>query len=761
MRGYGNDHLEFCPGGDGVLIDAPAQIVPFVHPGLAAAAVATGLIPIAIHLINRRRYREVPWAAMTILLASYQKSKRRLRLEQLLLLLLRVLAIVLLGLALARPIVPAEALLAMGSSAAHRIIVFDNSLSMATVDAGGVTRFDRARDAAGELIASFPESDAVSVLLLCDRDASAHRGQPSFDRRIIREGIGQSRVSYHPADFVGTFARATELARESDMPRGNRIAYFISDTAASDWSSDRPDSTAAIDAAKKLASEATLMTIVVPPGIEENVAITQFSHEEGLLTAGLPIRLHARLANYGDAPARNVVVQLRTGRTVIREQEVPMLSSGDSTDVSFTTAFSKPGSHSLEVRVQSISRDALTNDNSRFLSIDVADTTPVLLVDGAPGATRLKGEAGYLAYAIAPRTEGAERVLLDPKIIGELELASEALNRYRVIALCNVQRLSTEQWNRISAFVADGGGLAVFSGNLLDLSNYNQQASTGSAALLPCRFEQFRIVGDDDAPLRFSPEDLRHPVVADFEGFPESGLFSADVSRYIDVEPTGPEASVIMRYANASPALVIGSHGKGSVAVFTTSADMAWNNLPARGDYVSLMTNLMAFLTRNPGAHRNLLVGKALIEPLTPEQSSAQVRVRPPDGRAGSGRIVPYDSRLALEYTDVDEPGVYEMTIGMESVYFAANVPLEESDVAAIPLDAARKLFAEVSDSATVVTTDDMISAGEARLATQELSTIALAIVGALLIVESWLAMKYGPGGATPRRRRVRATEFS
>ena len=84
--------------------------MPFVHPTIAGIALLTGLIPVLIHFINRRRYRRVPWAAMSFLLAANRRSAKRVRLEQLLLMLARIGVIVLLGLTVARPYLPASAL---------------------------------------------------------------------------------------------------------------------------------------------------------------------------------------------------------------------------------------------------------------------------------------------------------------------------------------------------------------------------------------------------------------------------------------------------------------------------------------------------------------------------------------------------------------------------------------------------------------------------------------------------------------------------
>src|SRR5918911_1098569 len=66
--------------------------------GAFAAAVS---IPIIIHLLNRKRFRVVTWAAMRFLLAAQRKNARKLRLEQLLLLAVRVMVVALLVLAMA------------------------------------------------------------------------------------------------------------------------------------------------------------------------------------------------------------------------------------------------------------------------------------------------------------------------------------------------------------------------------------------------------------------------------------------------------------------------------------------------------------------------------------------------------------------------------------------------------------------------------------------------------------------------------------
>ena len=75
----------------------------FLHPlllwGLPLCAV-----PIVIHILNRRRHQKLPWAAMSFLLAAMKRNKKRLQMEQWLVLLLRTLAVLLLVFLVSRPL---------------------------------------------------------------------------------------------------------------------------------------------------------------------------------------------------------------------------------------------------------------------------------------------------------------------------------------------------------------------------------------------------------------------------------------------------------------------------------------------------------------------------------------------------------------------------------------------------------------------------------------------------------------------------------
>ena len=80
-------------------------LAAFVTPGLFVGGLGAAVAPVLIHLLARRRFKRIRWAAIDFLLQAERRNKRRLRMEEWLLLALRCLAMILIGMTLARPFV--------------------------------------------------------------------------------------------------------------------------------------------------------------------------------------------------------------------------------------------------------------------------------------------------------------------------------------------------------------------------------------------------------------------------------------------------------------------------------------------------------------------------------------------------------------------------------------------------------------------------------------------------------------------------------
>jgi hypothetical protein len=280
-----------------------------------------------------------------------------------------------------------------------------------------------------------------------------------------------------------------------------------------------------------------------------------------------------KVTNFGETTIRGAVLQLRRGSHTIRREALPPMASRETSTTIVSTELSTPGSKLFEARITSAATDSLPLDDVRWLSLEARESIPVLLVDGQPGARLIDGQAGYLAVALAPRDEAMQRQstswgrtagnLYDVKVISEPEMASELSHAYDVVALCNVSRLTSEQWTSLERFVTAGGGAFISLGGQVNIENYNRYGFAEGQGILPARLERVQESIQTATRLGFQLGDNTHAIFSDFADLHASGLFSARVDRYFVIGSIQSAAEVALRYSNHEPALVLAKRGAG------------------------------------------------------------------------------------------------------------------------------------------------------------------------------------------------------
>lgn len=782
--------------------------VGFIHPALALAGAGCGAIPVIIHFLNRRRHKRVEWAAMRFLLLASRRSTRRLRLEQFFLLALRIAVVVFVGLLVSRPYFPATGLLPFSASGVHRVLVVDNSLSMeATTESG--TRFERALHRAHDLLATFSPRDGVSIVTIAD-PATTVIDHPAYDRRVVAEAVDSIAATQRSTDVAGAIRSVMKIFADSPAAPGNRAVYFLSDFQKSVWLQDEDGTASARSsdsvnpntshnetgsrsasdvptlAATELARLAdtlsnpseNLLLVQVDGRERDNASLESLTADSAFVAPGLPVRFEATVANHGATMLRGARVQFRTGGRIVGESPVTELASGGQTVVTTTVQFPKAGNQTVEARLHVPGPDHLKVDDTRFFTIEVRDKTHVLIVDPKPSGRFNESEGAYLAAALdpasvfarngpvsestSPRTErDGWRDAVSPfsvEVSAQHELSFQALPEFDVVALCNVPALTRSNWNRLGRFVDQGGGLLVFLGDQVDVESYNHRnGSAEESRLLPARIlevvdvsESSALEGHDTsgqhAFLRLSRKPLTHPFVHEFARQENSGLFDARIEKYMRIEVDSAVGEVVWKYSNGEPAWVLGSRGRGRVLLCTTSANMRWNTLPAKGDYVSLMVNAVSFAMRGGGTQRNVVVGDRIRERLTALESSLPITVSPPaDCRSdvSSTVMIRIGNGLGSEAGPVDCCGVWRLGIAGTQRDFSVNPdPIESRLAGAGGQELARAVNRKMR---WMPASEKSLTGHEQEMAhTSEMSYAVLWMVIGLVAVESLLAMLFG-----------------
>ncbi|HVJ16209.1 MAG TPA: VWA domain-containing protein [Polyangiaceae bacterium] len=199
---------------------------------LVAAALAVGLlfvIPALAHLLRRGQAREIPFPPALLVPAARSTARQRRRLEDRLLLALRVLTVLLLAVLGATPFVSCSRMsLARNSGASVALaLVLDDSLSMRARLSSGRTRHERAIEAARQLLSSARSGDAVAIVLA---------GKPARLYLSTTTDLGAARkalAELEPSDRSTDLAGAVTLAQSAlaDQPHTDKRVVVLSDLA--------------------------------------------------------------------------------------------------------------------------------------------------------------------------------------------------------------------------------------------------------------------------------------------------------------------------------------------------------------------------------------------------------------------------------------------------------------------------------------------------------------------------------------------------
>ncbi len=650
--------------------------------GLAALGIA---IPILIHFI--RRIRHVEWGAMVILERVLRRRRKRVRMEDLIVLILRCAALALLALALLRPTLLGRAgAWFLGSRGVGMVLAIDASYSMG--HGKGETRFDAARAAAQKVLSTLKPGDPVAIVLLGSRPRVVLE-TTGYDEAVAERLLSRMAPLPEGLNVDPCLDQLQILLSELETPV--RECVIISDAQVESWGRLSDNSSKRLEAMLADTDEYRQDVYFVPVGraADRNMAATHLSFAGGALRKNATARFVGEVMNHGrDARMRTVVALEVDGRTV-STRALHNILPGERRVLDFSVPLRSEGRKQLTLRVND--DPDLELDNQRYAVADVHRETRVLCVEpGTIDPNHPRSATYFLRKALALKGRGpAVGLVVD--VIDASRLARTRLEVFDVIIIGDPPTIEPEAAAQVAEMVKDGAGLIMLLGGGTDIAGL-QEVFGEQFGMLPVNLLEavaFRR-GREQA---VEVVDRSHAVSRALATLPQDILAGVRVHGYIRAEAK-PEARTILALANGDPLLIEQPYGAGGVLLFVSSPDRSWNDLAVNpANPVWLHTAVSALTGAGVSASE---VGRRLRIPAVRSTGLRPV-LTDPNGTTRVGNIENKDGGTTIDLGIAGVPGFYTLRSqdGADTRQLAVNVDPSESNVRVLGEDGLAAVLAE------------------------------------------------------------------
>ncbi|MDA8376255.1 MAG: BatA domain-containing protein [Planctomycetia bacterium] len=662
---------------------SPMAVLPFVTPWLFAAGAAAVSIPIAIHLLNRRRFRLQAWAAMEFLLAAHRRNMRKLKLQRWLLLLLRCLALLLLAAGIAQFLPPGSVLGAiLGNAGRLTLVVWDNAYTTQYRPADGKTLFVRAQLLLTHWFHGASTQDRIAIISgSVDPHGLLHK--PVADPAAVNHLVAGQKPTDAAVDLAAGLKRALMVLQKQKKRTGRQRLWLLTDGAQAAFAPLNSTGTANRTGTPQRLK--TLMTRIRKTGAAVRVfevgdshagsmAITQLKLVRHFALINHPARVRIAVFNATAMPQAQVQVRLFLDHVAAGTVTLPRLNAGSevTVDATLSTDMTVAGMHTITARLPA---DGLLIDNTRRLVVRAHRRMRLLLVDGAPGnplAHRLASTA-WLATALAPLAHGNT---FAPHVIRSLELSAQSLRHEAAVIFSDVPAPGPQSVARLRSFVDTGGLLLIFPGPNVNGRSWNAALGTGRHGLLPAvmgamvqpaKALHFNIGGTDNA--------ITEPFIAARQSGIHTGIGTVTLTRYLALRVIHPiECQTLLSLGHDQSVLVSRRVGRGKVVLAAFTCDTRWTDFPAQPSFLPFVYQLMYYGLPDRNARWNLISGGRFALPAGSVDTWYD-----PSGKAWALQNKQIGARMVLTSPRLWQVGLYHNATRSRLV--AVNVDPADADI--------------------------------------------------------------------------------
>ena len=407
----------------------------FVFPAFLAA-LAVLAIPIIVHLFYFRRFKRVYFTNVRFLKEVKEETSNRQKLRNLLVLLMRCLAIAAMVLAFAQPFIPLSSGMKKGEKAVS--VYVDNSFSMGALSKNAPL-LELAKQRARDIIGAFGVEDRFQVLT----NDFEGRDQRLVSKEDALNRIEEIRIGPASRDLSKVLIRQQQCLNTGKQE--NKVSFVISDFQ---------QNVSDLSAFKDSLLEVNLVPMRAVQ--ERNISVDSVWFESPVQILKEPANLLVKISNRSDEDAEEVRLSLRhDGQSKpVGSLNIPARASKLDT-VSFNILH--PGWHEAKI---SVTDYPVQFDDDYYLSFHVAERINILAINGLQPNK-------YLSNAFL----GAKYIQVENADARALDYSR--FSNYQLIVLNELPAVSSGLANELETFTQNGGNVLVFPSQTADLTSYN------------------------------------------------------------------------------------------------------------------------------------------------------------------------------------------------------------------------------------------------------------------------------------------------
>ncbi len=619
----------------------------FLNPAILIGLLAAS-VPILLHFLNLRKLKKIEFSTLSFL-KELQKSKiRNIKLKQWLLLVLRVLIIMFLVFAFARPTIESFNIAGSSSVKTSAVLIIDNTYSMSVIDDNG-SYFNQAKKIAKDILNEFEEGDELTIITV---------GKPSMQFTSTKLTLIENELSDTELNpLTGSLEEALTMVSEilDESQNFNKEVYLFSD-----FQNNRLRKLDEKNENGISFNENTKFYFI--PFAHDNLSnltIDDLKTNNQIFEVNKPISFSAIVSNRGNKIANNSTLSLFINGQRVSQKSFS-LSPAQQKELILETTINSSGLLDIAAGLED---DDITIDNSAYTSILIKDKIDLLILyDNL-------NDIFFLESALINSGNN-----INVTALNSINRNQVLLEEYDVVFIIGVNALSNDQ--KIIDHFNENGNLILMPGsnsNVVSFANFCNKLGITSPTHAVGAFEGKEITTS------FENTALNHPVFSNlFIDQSKSVIESPEIKYYLKF-PSQLRERKIISLIDGSPFLFEKITNK--TLVFNISPNLLWSDFPIKGIFAPLLNKCVSYVSSDKTDVNNYIAGIP-IDLKVADLKSSLIKLEKPNGQNEFINIDSLGNKNYYQYVDTKQTGVYKFYNNDELIDFAVvNIDPEESNI--------------------------------------------------------------------------------